>query len=243
MLELMMGIGVGSTLPVIPDNGPGPTTMLKYDPNNDAGYFGIVTFADFFTIDAIEVIAATPLPGTATNRTATNYWFKTYLKGKIIYILKQVVRSGTSWADIYRAGFTYGVDGPGLSPPATGPVNQMRVLTKTAQNGTIFKFKVRMIQAYGIDPYTTPLVPAQTATSEYSLLRERLQPTQNNPVVWATQGSISGQTFGFEKRNTGTEGLMLNNTTAYLGRTSWDINTTGFCQFYPVLELIEVIKP
>ena len=229
--------------PTVPDSGPGPTEMVQYDPDTKAGYYGQVPFVDLFTIEEIEAIALTPLPGAATNRTSANYWFKTYLNGKVIFLPKFTVRTGTTWESIYKAGFVYGVDGPGKSPPASGAVNQMRVLTKTAQDGTVLKFKVRMIQAYGVDPYPASLLPAQTALSEYNLLRERLAPTQGNPVVWSNQGGIGGQTFGYEKNAAGTQALMLNNNGTYLYRTSWDITTNQFCQFYPVLELIEVIKP
>lgn len=241
-----MLVGSKSPYPDIPGNGPGPGTLLKYDADNDVGYFGTLADSAFFTYSQIEAAAKTPLPGTAVNRTSANYWIKAYWKGKIIYMPRTVIRSGTSWADIYRAGMIYGIDGPGSYVPTTGAVNQLTTITLTASDMTRYVYKIRAISAYGVNPLPASLLTAQIAVSEYTLIRERLAPSGNAPAGWAwgAIGTISGQTMGYESiAGSPIRGCMVNNNGNYLNRTLWDITTTQFCQFYPVLELIEVIKP
>lgn len=228
--------------PTVADSGPGPSALINYEPEDKAGYFGQVSFDDFFTIEQIEAIALVPLPGSPNNRDATNGWLKMYLNGKVIYLLRKTVRTTITWNDIYNAGFQYGEDGNGRAPSST-PTNQLRVLSKTMPDGTILKYKVRAIQAYGVDPYPASLIKSQTALSEFALLRERLTPTTGVPITWDTLGTISNQTQGVEKNAAGTSSLMLNNSAVYLNRTSFSTTDNRFCNFYPVLELIEVIKP
>lgn len=241
-----MLIGTKSLYPDIPGNGPGPGTLLKYDADNDAGYFGNLSDGSFFTFSQVEAAAKTPLPGTAVNRTVANYWIKAYWKGKVIYMPRYPIRSGTTWADIYRAGMVYGIDGAGSYIPSTGAVNQLTTITLTASDLTKYVYKIRMISTYGVNPLPAALVQSQIAVSEYTLIRERLAPTNNSPAGWgwATIGTISGQTMGYESiAGSPVRGCMVNNNGNYLNRTLWDITTTTFCQFYPVLELVEVIKP
>lgn len=246
MIEQLLIAAPKSNLPVIPDNGPGPQNLMKYDELNDVGYFGTLTEAEFFTYTQVEAVAKTALPGTAANRTADNFWIKAYWKGKTVYMPRRVIRTGTTWTDIYKAGMVYGIDGDGRYIPPSGAVNQLTKITLTSANQTKFVFKVRMIGSYGIDPLPSILSSTQTALSEYTLIRERLLPANGAPAGWSwvTLGSIMGQTLGWET-NPGTpvRAAMLNNNTNYCYRTLWDISTSSFCSFYPVLELIEIIKP
>lgn len=244
MLEHLLTVSSGVPLPSFPDSGPGPTTLAKYDPDNDAGYFGTITETSLFTYAQVEAKAKTPLPGAASNRT-NNAWIKAYWKGKIVFMPTKTIRTGTTWADIYRAGFMYGIDGNGRINPATGPVNQLTKITLTDGSNKQFVFKIRAVSGYPDDPAPAAPLQSRTILSEYTCIRERLAPTGNAPVgfAWAALGTISGQTMSPECLADGTKAMMLNNNSNYTMRTMWDITTSSFCNFYPVLELIEVINP
>lgn len=244
MFEHFLSVGFSPAV-VMPDSGPGPQGFKKYDAVNDVGYYGNIPLSDLFTIEAIEAMAVTPLPGAPNNRTSANRWIKANFKGKVIYMPYNTVRTGTTWADIYRAGFMYGVDGPGRVPPASGPVNQLRTITKTSGNGTVYTFMIRAVRSYATDPYPVSLVTADILSSEFSQTRERFNdPSQGGPAnfYWEILGNgLGGQTLGPESSIAGTNALMLNNNSSYLRRDSWDKTTTSFCNFYPVLELVSVV--
>jgi hypothetical protein len=236
-------------LPTIPGSGPGPSTLIKYDADTDTGYFGSLGSTAFFSYSDVIAAAKTPLPGVAANQTAANYWMKLYSKGKVLYMPRNIIRTGTTWADIYRAGMVYGIDGPGIYNPATGPVNQLTKMVLTSADQTKFVFIVRMISGYADNPApTTGLLQPRIVASEYTQLRERLS-SNNAPAGWTWYptgviGSIGGLTLAMETVGpTPTQGILLNNNANYLMRTIWDITTNQFCNFYPVLELVEIIAP
>lgn len=254
MFEMMLTSGTNKILPVIPDNGPGPSTLRQYDPGSGDGYFGLTTISDLFTVEQLEAVAATPLPGSATNRGVQDLWGKYTIDGKIIYIPKVTVRSGVSWANLYSAGFLYGTNDNGLYAFTTDgsfqtipltPVNQQRLLTKTAGDGTVFTFKIRAIKVMASNPNANISVPAQVSPSEYARTIERTSPTLGSTLVWANNGLPSGGILGLETRGA-SGGLEVYNIIANGNNNAlWrGYNTKQIVQqWLPVVELVSVVKP
>jgi hypothetical protein len=244
MFEALLQVNKNN-FPVIPDNGPGPQIMVAYDEVNDLGYFGTLPESDLFTFMEVDNGAKTPLGGTVANRTTANVWIKAYSKGKVIYMPKLVTRTGTSWTSIYKAGYMYGTDDTGVWQPGGIGVNQLTTLSKTAVDGSILTVKVRAIRTYDDMVYPTSLIPAKQKTQEYFGIRWRLNGTSPDPSApfWANLGSIGAQTMGPETLADHSRALMMNNNGTYLYATSWDITTTSFCCFYPVLEIVSIVRP
>lgn len=245
MIELLLSHPDKAVVyPTIPNNGPGPTTLIKYDETTGAGLFGDLDNAGFITPEQIEALSSTTLLGTAVNRSVSRLWVKYLFNGKVVYVPKRVIRTGTSWNNLYEAGFVYGIDGPGAYPSVpSGPVNQLKTITLVANDGSTCKFKVRLISGCTTDPGTTIGTDPTVRNSEWSKLVERTWPTSGIDTVWAAYGSPGGSVLGKESRPTYTEytvGLAGNNLAYYRGYVQ---KVTANAAWLPVLELIEVINP
>lgn len=96
--------------------GPGPQTIRRGDWK--AGYFGLVTTAELFTVSQLAAAAgATSLPGLVADTVVTG-WHKFVVDGKILFIPTKGFTTPTegTWEKLYNLGLIYGVDGPGAAP-------------------------------------------------------------------------------------------------------------------------------
>ena len=235
MLEHMLALPMKPSLPIVPNNGPGPA-LLK-DGDQTLGYFGEVDNADFVTIEQIEAQALVSLIGAAANRGLSKLWVKYVVDGKILYIPKRVQRTGISWDNLYAAGFVYGVNGAGTYPGLpTGAVNQLRTISLTDINGKVWNFKIRLTSQSTIDP--VDLTAVTVNNSEFSKTVERTWPTVGIPKVWASFGQPGAGIQGIESRPTYTEYCVAaaGNSTAYYRNLSQKNTASG--GWLPCLELI-----
>lgn len=120
-------------------SGPGPQILA--DGDLEIGYYGTINDIDFINGASL----ATFIGLTAgTNYAAAGGWFKFAYKGKTLFIPVQPLRYGLSWADIYRAGAVYGIDGPGNPGAAGAGVNQQRIITINGE-----RFLIRLMTGLG----------------------------------------------------------------------------------------------
>jgi len=245
MFEALLGSGVyRANFPTIPDNGPGPTTLIRYDETYKAGLFGDLDNSEFVTPEQIEALSNVTLSGVAANRGTARLWAKYLFNEKVIYVPKRVLRTGTSWNNLYAAGFVYGLDGPGKYPSIPdGPVNQLKEITMVAQDGSTCKFRIRLISVSTIDPNNTLSTDPTIQNSEWSKLIERTWSTNGIDAKWATYGAPGSSVIGIESRPTYTEYAIVaaGNSNAYFRSYIQKVGTSG--AWLPVLELVEVIRP
>lgn len=72
-------------------------------------------------------------------------WVKAFFKKKVLFFPQYPLANTISWNMLYAAGLVYGVDGPGDTPAASGPVNQLKYVTVGKD-----LFKVRLFNAWGL---------------------------------------------------------------------------------------------
>lgn len=120
-------------------SGPGPQILA--DGDLEIGYYGTIDDIDFINgaslATFIGLTAGTPYVGAGQ-------WFKFAYKGKTLFIPVQPLRYTVSWADVYRAGAVYGVDGPGDPGAAGAGVNQQRIITINGE-----RFLIRLMTGLG----------------------------------------------------------------------------------------------
>lgn len=255
MRELLLSTSAVRVYPPIPDNGPGPSTLRKFDEVSGDGYFGQTTTAELFTVEEVETKAKTTLIGTPQNRSVLDLWGKYIINGKILYIPKVTVRTGVSWANLYSAGFMYGTDNNGTYPFTTNanfdvvpltPVNQLTTIQKTSSDGSVWTFKIRCVSTMPTDPGPNFNVAATVAQSEYSRTIERTAPSVGIPTPWAVNGRPNNVVVGKESWNSGS-GLQVyfisanGNSNAYT-RAQATKNNVG-AGWLPVLEIVSVVRP
>lgn len=241
MFELLLSVG-GIKFPDTGYTGPGAQKLIRYDEENDVGYYGLVEQADFFNFDQIEAAGKTVMGGTATNRDTTNKWHKFWFKGKVIYSPQRTVRTVSTWNNLYAAGFMYGVDGNGAFPPAGAEVNQLTPIARTT-NGKKNWFKIRSPRMSLVDPTGNPyVVPPATdpnvTKSEFSLTAERVIPTTGIKEPWGTSGMPGSLVWG-------TSSITGDTTSAIVGlvnSNAYSLNpaskTSGSRTWLPVVELL-----
>lgn len=241
MFELLLSAG-GIKFPDTGYTGPGSQKLIRYDVENDVGYYGLVDQTDLFTFDQIEAAGKMTLDGTATNRVVTNKWHKFWFKGKVIYSPQRTIRTVPTWNNLYAAGFMYGTDDNGVFPPVGAEVNQLTVIPKIT-NGRRDWFKIRSPRMSLIDPTGNPyLVPPATdpnvIKSEFSLTAERVMPTIGIKDPWDNSGVIGSLVWGVEsiKGDTSSAIVGLVNTNAYALNPA--PKTTGSRNWLPVVELL-----
>lgn len=125
MLEMIIGGKLAGL-------GPGPKILLAGD--KQAGYFGTLTQAEFFT--ASEVYSKAGFTTGAGRQDSSILWCKFYYRGEIVYIPTRPVTSDStqvSWQDIYKLGLVYGGPGPGTYPDSSGPVDQDKRFQKLSR--------------------------------------------------------------------------------------------------------------
>lgn len=133
--------------------GPGPKTLLRG--NNQYGYFGTVTTAEFFT--GIEV--ALPL-GYGVD-VGGLFWDKFIYEGKILYIPNKALYGSVTWRSLYLAGAVYGTDDNGPEPATHGfaLTNQIKIISKGDDD-----FIIRLPRMT-TRPDRSPQTPPQTMVS------------------------------------------------------------------------------
>lgn len=236
MFELLLATG-NIKFPDTGYTGPGPQALIRYDLENDVGYYGIVEQSELFTPAEVEAVAATAIAsGTVVNRETTNKWHKFYYKGRITYVPQRTIRNGVSWDAIYTAGFIYGEDGNGKYPAST-PVNQLRILGKKLELGKRY-FKVRVPEANLVDPQTNPPNTANTKSSEVTTTIERVVPTLGIDLAWGTSGMPTGPVMARETMATTLTACatVLGTNTAY--QRSSQFKNSATLNWLPVLELM-----
>jgi hypothetical protein len=144
--------------------GPGNQTLKAGDLS--AGYYGVVSAADFIDWNALPGMFGLTL--SALSSTPTQEWLKFIYKGKVLFIPKQPI-GNVSWASLYDKGLVFGVDGPGPREYNTrAAVNQQKLITIKGS-----QFKVRLMRGLpvGADltrPYqpanNTPAIPTGVAS-------------------------------------------------------------------------------
>jgi hypothetical protein len=122
--------------------GPGPQELQSGD--WQAGYFGEVSAAEFYTGDRLALELGVT-EGTLQNSEAG--WLKFASKGKVLFIAKQSFMHSVTWDHLYARGIVYGVDGGGANPRGT-PTNQ---LTTVEHGGSAFA--VRLMTGATADPF------------------------------------------------------------------------------------------
>lgn len=237
MFEILTSTMKGKELPPVPDSGPGPAALIQWDEDTQAGLFGLIPASQFITQAQIEALATTTLTGTLVNQT-NQTWAKYIHHGKILYIPTRTFRTGITWDVLYRAGFVYGVDGPGAYPALSGPVNQKRIVEFVDTNNKTWRYYVRMVKVATTEPVTDLANTApQVRQSEYACLVERTYPTIGVDLKWATYGSPSEGVNGLNSRVTYTEynTIANGNSNAYTRGFNAKVTPSGWL---PVLELI-----
>ena len=147
MLEMLLSTTKKATGGVIyPDSGPG-TKVLQFG-DTTAGFFGEVTAAEL--IDGLALYQFSGIVGGSMDWPTGLVWLKFFLDGKVLFIAKQNVIRGITWAAIYNAGAVYGVRGTGTYPEAT-PVDQFKLLLVN-EGATLWSLKLRSIRGMNVDP-------------------------------------------------------------------------------------------
>ncbi|MNX40631.1 hypothetical protein D3C86_710160 [compost metagenome] len=111
----------------------------------------------------------------------------------MLFIAKQNVIRGVTWAAIYNAGAVYGVRGTGTYPEAT-PVDQFKLLLVN-EGATLWSLKLRLLRGYNVEP--APANASAFPGSEWDRLMLRIVGTGNGGIapIWAqyTPPQLSAQ--------------------------------------------------
>lgn len=163
MLELLGGLGSGRMY--VPWSGPGTKYITKG--NLSLGYFGEVSALELF--DGWELLKWGGISPPTVYTNSGLVWLKFARDNKIIFIAKQVVSRGTSWADLYNAGLVYGERGFGKYPVGSG-VDQFKVKGKS-EDGRSWPLKIRLMKGYESDPAAPDTTPYEQSEYDQLFLR------------------------------------------------------------------------
>jgi hypothetical protein len=120
--------------------GPGEQTLLQG--NNELGYFGALSSADFINVN--ELVTRTNLRTQATSIVVAQpnpMWHKFVRKGKVLFIPERPVAYNVSWQHLYTLGMVYGRDDTGSNPLMATKVKQDAKVTIGADT-----YRVRLLK-------------------------------------------------------------------------------------------------
>lgn len=125
---------------LVADNRGIGSSIIQYG-DSSLGFMDEILSADFVNNSTILAAALTTngLPSALVQPT----WYKFIRNNKIIYVPDRVF-GVASYMSLYNAGFVFGVDGVGVTPPSATPVNQLRTFDFKGQ-----KYKIRLMRGWG----------------------------------------------------------------------------------------------
>lgn len=122
--------------------GPGPQTLVAG--SMDAGYFGEVSAAEFYSGNRLALELGVT-QGVLQSSDAG--WLKFARSGKVIFVAKRSFMHSVSWDHLYARGLVYGTNDDGNAPRGE-PVNQ-RTIVEHGGN----RFVVRLMTGANADPF------------------------------------------------------------------------------------------
>lgn len=236
MFESLLGMGSRGQVN-FPDSGPGSKNLIYG--NEQLGYFGTLTQAEFTSLGAIRNLVGLY---AGTDEGAAFLWVKMFYKGRVLYFPTNTIAYNLSWNQLYNAGVVYGVDGNGYAPTAT-PTNQFKIMNIGKD-----VLKIRLFTA-DTNPDPTSFLSQQLLTSGganitgsewvqmiYALVGNA--PVAYNGPKW---NLFSSNSFGWGGRKVHTQRTMsntVNNNQSVDNVYSYATPKTDLGYWLPIFELI-----
>lgn len=240
MQEMMIAGGSGAYYPW---SGPGNKKLMRG--TRDLGYFGTVSTAELYTDKSLgAIVGVNPQFGIFNTVPDKQVWYKFIYRGRIIYLARYATLRNVSYQDIYNAGAVYGVRGPGDgTPPASGPVDQFKVLTKYERiNGVpkLWPLKVSLIQGAndGVFPSGSTWDSDQ---SEWDVIWKKFFAEKWDPLATWADMSFNDPQWNFVKERS-SDGLYAalrgGSTSTYEGKARTQYTNYSSYVWRPKIELV-----
>lgn len=234
MIEFFLAIGTGNGPPTFPDSGPGPKTLLRG--NEDAGYFGTVSEAEFY--DMYDLAAVLPLSATlyAYDPAFGYHWLKFMFKGKVLFIPSNPLYNQASWNIVYNAGYMYGTGDTGKYPTSTPTIQEKRLAKYSPGEAKTYAYSVRSMTGAQNDPQLDVTMGA-LGVNEYDSLFNLIPGMPNGLIASNYKLNANQITLNTANPNTLFIARSTNGTTG-TSTVSSIMKTAATMWWRPVLELI-----
>lgn len=242
MQEILLAGGSGAYYPW---SGPGNKRLVRG--TRDLGYFGSLTTAELINDASLALaVGVQPQYGILNPLSSEQLWYKVMYNGRVIYFPKLAVMRNVNYLDIYNAGASDGVRGPGYNnPPSTGGVDQLKMLVKSEIVDGVRKYwplKVALFQ--GVNDGTIPSSATyDTDQSEWDIILNKFLSEQwgGAALTWNNMSYSDAQWNWTRERNAaGTSAAMRGGSTLAPTGKSLVANATVDIRrvWRPKLELI-----